>query len=149
MRLLIGGNGEVEEARVRATELGLLDSVEFLGWIDGERKSRLLSVADIFVLPSYYEGLPISLLEAMSWGIPIISTTVGGIPELVRDGTSGILIEPGDVHALAHALSTLAADGALRDRMGRAGRSQVAESFSRDVVLPRLEGLYSEVAGGG
>lgn len=146
MKLLIGGNGEVDEARARATELGLGDAVEFLGWVGGERKDELLAEADIFVLPSYNEGLPISLLEAMSWGIPVVSTTVGGIPELIRDGTDGVLIEAGDVPALTDALTRLAGNPALRARMGRAGRAQVADAFSREAVLPRLEALYAEVS---
>ena len=148
MKLLVGGNGEVEQARMRAAELGLGDSVEFLGWVGGDRKNELLAAADIFVLPSYNEGLPISLLEAMSWGVPVVSTTVGGIPELIRDGTDGYLIEAGDVPALARRLAELAGDPDLRRRMGRAGREQVAESFSREAVLPRLEQLYADISRG-
>ena len=148
MKLLVGGNGEVEQARMRAAELGLGDSVEFLGWVGGERKNELLAAADVFVLPSYNEGLPISLLEAMSWGVPVVSTTVGGIPELIRDGTDGFLIEAGDVPALTRSLVELAGDAALRERMGRAGRAQVMESFSREAVLPRLEQLYADISGG-
>jgi len=148
MKLLVGGNGEVDQARMRAAELGLGDSVEFLGWVGGDRKNELLAAADIFVLPSYNEGLPISLLEAMSWGVPVISTTVGGIPELIRDGTDGYLIEAGDVPALARRLAELAGDPDLRRRMGRAGREQVAESFSREAVLPRLEQLYADISRG-
>lgn len=148
MKLLIGGNGEVEQARMRAAELGLGDSVEFLGWVGGERKNELLAAADVFVLPSYNEGLPISLLEAMSWGVPVISTTVGGIPELIRDGTDGFLIQAGDVPSLTRSLVELAGDAALRERMGRAGREQVAEAFSREAVLPRLEQLYADISKG-
>ncbi len=148
MKLLIGGNGEVEQARARAAELGLADSVEFLGWVGADRRDELLAAADVFVLPSYNEGLPISLLEAMSWGVPVVSTTVGGIPELIRDGTDGFLLEAGDVPALARSLIELASDASLRERMGRAGREQVAEAFSREAVLPRLEQLYAEVSGG-
>lgn len=148
MKLLIGGNGEVDQARMRAAELGLGDAVEFLGWVGGDRKNELLAQADIFVLPSYNEGLPISLLEAMSWGVPVISTTVGGIPELIRDGTDGYLIEAGDVPALARRLTELAGDPDLRRRMGSAGREQVAESFSREAVLPRLEQLYADISRG-
>lgn len=147
MHLQIGGNGEVDEARARAAELGLSDHVEFLGWVGGEGKDALLASADIFVLPSYNEGLPISLLEAMSWEIPVVSTTVGGIPELIRDGEDGFLIEAGDVPALTRALERLAADPALRARMGLAGRRQVADAFSREAVLPRLERLYADISG--
>jgi len=133
---------------MRAAELGLGDAVEILGWVGGYRKNELLAAADIFVLPSYNESLPISLLEAMSWGVPVISTTVGGIPELIRDGTDGFLIEAADVPALTRALAELADDADLRERMGSAGRSQVAESFSREAVLPRLEQLYADISGG-
>jgi len=142
LRLIIGGNGEVEQAQARAAELKIEGHVEFAGWVSGEEKVRLLSRAHIYVLPSYNEGLPVSLLEAMSWQVPVISTRVGGIPEQVRDGVDGILIDAGDQVALSAAIVKLAKDATLRKKMGMAARNQVERNFSKQVVMPKLEELY-------
>lgn len=142
LRLIIGGNGEVEQARALAENLKLEGNVEFAGWVSGEEKVRLLSRAQIYVLPSYNEGLPVSLLEAMSWQVPVISTRVGGIPEQVRDGVDGFLIDAGNRVALSAAIVKLAKDAGLRGRMGAAARDQVERNFSKQVVLPKLEELY-------
>lgn len=145
-QLMVGGNGEVERCRQRIAELGLADRVELLGWVGGEAKQRLLAEADLFVLPSHHEGLPMSLLEAMSWGLPVVSTRVGGIPDLVREGDEGLLVEPGDVEGLAEALARLAASADLRRRLGAAGRQRVQSHFSATVALEALDRLYAECA---
>jgi glycosyltransferase involved in cell wall biosynthesis len=142
LRLVIGGNGEVDRARALAVELKIEDRVLFAGWVSGEEKVRLLRRAQIYVLPSYYEGLPVSLLEAMSWQVPVISTRVGGIPELVREGVDGLLIDAGDRDALSSAIIKLAQNANLRLQMGMAAREQVERNFSKQVVLPKIEELY-------
>lgn len=145
MRLLIGGNGEVTETLEAIHEYGLTDAVEMLGWVAGDAKETQLSIADVFVLPSYNEGLPISLLEAMSYGVPVISTRVGGIPELIRNGVDEYLIEAGDQEALEDRLGRLAADVELRHQMGEAARERVATGFSDAVVLPILEEIFMDI----
>ena len=144
--LRIGGDGEVDKARVLAHELGLESHVEFLGWVSGNAKNELLRDADIFVLPSYNEGLPVSILEAMSWGIPVITTTVGGIPELVEDHVNGFLISPGDRLALQSLLEQLACDSAIRYRIGSAARESIQRQYSKEIILPKLTALYEEHA---
>jgi len=119
--------------------------VSVLGWVSGDDKKKLLETGDIYALPSYNEGLPVSILEAMSWEIAVISTRVGGIPELVRDGTDGILINPGDVTALSQALMRLGKDKEFRQQLGRAARSQVETSYSRENVMPQLEAIYQSL----
>ena len=141
LRLTIAGNGEIEKARLSAAALGILDFVTFSGWIDGEAKNKLLEHSDIYVLPSYNEGLPVSILEAMSWGLPVISTDVGAIAELVRHDVDGLIVAAGAPDQLAKALLQLANSRELRLRMGKSGRQRVAATFSEDVVLPRLEWL--------
>ncbi len=91
----IGGNGETEKLKQLIKEYNIADIVKFEGWISGDKKIKLLQNSDIYILPSYNEGLPISILEAMSYSMPILSTTVGGIPEVV-DESNGILTEPGN-----------------------------------------------------
>jgi len=142
LRLIIGGNGDIDKAQALAMELEIDDHVVFAGWVGGEKKAELLRRAQIYVLPSYNEGFPVSLLEAMSWQVPVISTRVGGIPELVRDGVDGFLINPGDRSALSSAIVKLAQDAELRQKMGAAARKQVERNFSKSAVLPKLEELY-------
>ena len=95
----VGGNGETEKLQQRIKEYGLDNIVKFEGWVSGEKKQGLLRNTDVYILPSYNEGLPISILEAMSYSKPILSTTVGGIPEIV-DAGNGILIEAGNKEQL-------------------------------------------------
>jgi len=142
LRLVIGGNGDVDRARALAVELKIENSVVFAGWVNGEAKEDLLRRAQIYVLPSYNEGLPVSLLEAMSWQVPVISTRVGGIPELVREGVDGLLINAGDRTALSSAIIELAQNATLRQKMGIEARDQVERNFSKRVVLSKLEELY-------
>lgn len=145
LRLLLGGDGELDEVRARAAELGIADKVELLGWVRGEDKEQLLAMAVLYVLPSYNEGLPVSVLEAMAAGLPILSTPVGGIPEAVADGIEGFLIEPGDVQALAERLNHLLGDPELARRMGECARHKVEIAFSAAAVLPQIEAMYTEM----
>jgi glycosyltransferase involved in cell wall biosynthesis len=145
LHLILAGNGEVDRARALAVELGIQDRVEFAGWVAGEKKVELFQRAHIYVLPSHFEGLPVSLLEAMSWQLPVISTRVGAIPEVVRQGVDGLLLDAGDRVALASAIVELARSDALRRRMGVAARQRIEHGYSKEVVLPRLEALYGEL----
>jgi glycosyltransferase involved in cell wall biosynthesis len=145
MTLRIGGSGELEKAKQAAISQGIADSVEFLGWVVGDAKLKLLEEADVYVLPSFHEGLPVSILEAMSYGVPVLSTRVGGIPELVREGLDGFLVEAGKVDDLADRMARLAADAALRSAMGASGRERVQAHYSEAMVVPALEALYTEL----
>ncbi len=143
LKLMLGGDGEVDKVAERVRQLQLNGNVELLGWIGSERKAAELRDADVFVLPSYFEGLPMSVLEAMSAGLPVVTTPVGGIPEAVADGEHGFLVQPGDVPGLVDRLARLLEDQSLRQRMGRAGRQRVQEQFSVAAILPRLHSLYA------
>lgn len=149
LRLIIGGHGELDRARALARALGIAERVSFLGWIDGAAKAEALRQAHFYVLPSHNEGLPMSLLEAMAHGLPVISTRVGGIPELVRDGVDGLLVDAGDVHALAGAIIALAVDPARRRTLGASAYDRVAATYSEAAVLPRLQMLYDGLIGPG
>jgi glycosyltransferase involved in cell wall biosynthesis len=94
------------------------------------------------VLPSFAEGIPVALMEAMAMEIPCVSTTVMGIPELIESGKDGILVPPGNVDELAAALETLIADPALRQKIGKAGRFKVAEQFNLDINVPKLQRAF-------
>ncbi len=145
LRLTVAGSGDLEKAAQMAAALGITDAVTFTGWLDGDAKTSLLQRSDIYVLPSHSEGLPISILEAMSWGLPVVSTDVGSIAELVRHDTDGLLVPAGEPDLLARAIARLASSRELRVRMGQSGRHRVAEAFSEDALLPRLERLYGDL----
>lgn len=143
-RLVCAGDGDVETARELAHELGIGDRVEFPGWIGGAEKAELLSQAAAYVLPSSAEGLPMSLLEAMSAGLPIVSTPVGGIPEAVTHGKEGLLVPVGGEAQLAEAITQLLEDADLRTRMGEAARETFLSRFDTNVVIPKLETVYRQ-----
>ena len=103
--------------------------------------------ADILVLPSFMEGLPLVIIEAMALGKPVVSSGVAGIPELVRDGENGLLVPPSHWQALAEAMVTLAANGDLRERLGAAGRRAVEAEFSIDRAVRPLHALFSRGKG--
>lgn len=145
-RLVIGGNGQVEAAAALIADKTLGGQVSLAGWVDGRAKTELLETSGIYVLPSYNEGLPMSVLEAMAAGLAVVTTRVGGIPELITDGLDGVLLEPGDKAGLAAALDRLLTDGERRRDLARAGRRRVEEHYSDRVVLPLLHRIYGEVA---
>lgn len=145
VKLILGGDGDIDGTRADIDRLGLTQQVELPGWVSGAGKQALLQQSDILVLPSYTEGMPMSVLEAMAAGLPVVATRVGGISEAVSDGREGLLIEPGDVAALAEALDWLLLHEETRVRMGLAGRRKVAAMFSCDVAIPALEAIYDRL----
>jgi glycosyltransferase involved in cell wall biosynthesis len=123
--------------------LGLESAVEFLG--ERDDVPELLGKADVFVLSSHSEGLPISILEAMAAGLPVVASNVGGVPEVVVDGHTGLLVPPGDPQSLAEAIERLLEDPALSRRLGEAGQLRVAEHFSLAAVQQAHLELYRRV----
>ncbi len=144
LKLYIGGNGEIEHVKQLIKEYGIVDIVIFEGWVSGDKKIELLNKSDAYILPSYKEGLPISILEAMSYGMPIISTPVGGIPEIVSNGENGYLVEPGNKEDIYKAIMSLLNDADLRNRMGRISLSRVGEHLP-EYVEKQLETLYDSL----
>jgi glycosyltransferase involved in cell wall biosynthesis len=120
-------------------------NVEWGGWLDEQAKRERFAAAAVFVLPSISEGLPVALLEAMSWGRAIVATRMGGVPDVLDDGAEGLLVPPGDAAALAVALERLLGDAALRSRLGGAAARRAA-TMSEDEVWGRLDALYQELA---
>ena len=123
---LVGDGPERDWIERRIAELGLSGAVTITGYLSQSDVAAELARADIFVLPSFAEGVPVVLMEAMATGLPVVTTRIAGIPELVEHGVSGLVVPPGDVVGLTKALATLLADPALRDRMGTAGQAYVA-----------------------
>lgn len=141
--LLVGGDGETRQVQEKAGKLGISANVELLGWVNGPQKQDLFKRASVLVLPSYKEGLPMAVLEAMAEGIPVVATAVGGVPYAVRDGSEGLLVNAGDANTLARALIRLLADPALCREMSEAGWRRANELFSIPAVLKQVDALYA------
>lgn len=148
VHLTMAGHGQIEEAGKLVADLGLRESIAIHGWLDHEARDALLAEVHGFILPSHFEGLPMALLEAMSWGLAIIATPVGGIPDIVVDGENGLLVQPGDTAALAAAIKRIADDAALRQRLGGQARTSV-EPYSSAGYADGLIAIYRDVLPGG
>jgi len=146
VELLLGGEGDVASIEQAATKLpGLRAAIKLLGWVSGDAKRQAFDAADVFVLPSYIEGLPVAMLEAMSCGMPVVVTPVGSIPEVVTDRISGLLVAPQDVNALTAAMLSLVQEPGLAERLGQEGKAIFDRSFDAQVVCKQVEGLYAEL----
>ena len=143
VRLVCAGDGERIAVARYAERLGIADAVKFTGWVGPSGKRALLENAALFALPSYDEALPMSLLEAMSAGVPVITSPVGGIQEVVVDGVTGFLAAPGDTNTLERLIARVLADGALAARVGAAGRQSARLRYAPDRAIPRIEALYA------
>ena len=145
VELWAAGDGDLDGASKDAHERGIGSRVRILGWIGPTEKAKALSRAWIFCLPSYAEGLPMALLEAMGAGLPVVTTPVGGIPEAVTHGQEGYLVSPGNLGALKDALVRILADDDLRNHMAIAARHRVETTFSLAVMVQTLETVYTEL----
>jgi glycosyltransferase involved in cell wall biosynthesis len=129
-RATIAGDGAVEEARQQALAYGIGDRVELPGWVGGDTVAQLLSEADVLVLPSLAENLPVSVIEGMAAGLAVVTTPVGAVEDIITDGVTGLLVPPGTVDELTDALTRVVEDKSLRDRLGTAARAFHRERLS-------------------
>jgi glycosyltransferase involved in cell wall biosynthesis len=142
-KLVLGGTGDLEGVQQLAAQLEISDRLSCPGWLGPDRKSAALASSLIFLLPSYHEGMPMALLEAMSWGLPVIATPVGGIPQVIDHEVSGLLVAAGDIEGLARQIERLLADTALRERLGASARARIETDFSLRDALERLTAIYN------
>lgn len=145
--LLLGGDGEIEKVKHLLEENGVKGGVSFLGWVKGEEKDRLLKESSIFLFPSYNEGMPVALLEAMAYGLAIVTTNVGGIPQLIDHGMNGYICEPGDIQDMAEKVSELLQDDKKRAEFGSAARDKAVSHYSLEIHLQKLCDLYRKTLG--
>ncbi|MDV3125575.1 glycosyltransferase family 4 protein [Mycobacterium sp. 21AC1] len=136
IQVVLAGDGEVDEVRAFVDARNLRSVIDVVGWIDAPTRDSFLQMADIFVLPSYDEGLPMAMLEAMAHGVVPLTTPVGSIPEAVTDDIDGLLVSPGDAAALADGLQRLVQDRDLRTQLSAAARERAA---AFDVAAWRAE----------
>jgi glycosyltransferase involved in cell wall biosynthesis len=142
VELVMAGNGDLAAANQLIADLHLTDKITILDWLDAEQRDKLLATADAFILPSYHEGLPMSMLESMAWGLPVIVTPVGGIPEVIIDHQNGLLVKPGSQDQLVKAMQALIKDESLRLSLGAAGRNSV-KSLNIHDYMESLSTLYT------
>jgi glycosyltransferase involved in cell wall biosynthesis len=141
--VLAGDGPEKASLEAQARERGIGDRIIFLGYRSDI--PDLLAGCDLFVLPSIYEGLPLSILEAMAAERAVVATAVGGVPEAVLDGETGWLVPPGDPVALARAIQALLSNPLLAGRMGAAGKARVQREFSSSTMVQRITQTYEEL----
>lgn len=141
--LVVGDGGLRDDLRARVDRLGLTTRVHFLG--ARRDLGNLLAAVDLFVMPSLWEGLPLSMVLAMGAGLPVVATRVAGIPEVVRDEATGVLVPPADAPALGSALARLVSDSASRRTLGAAAAAFVRPRFGVDGYVDAVTGLYDRL----
>ncbi len=141
-RATIAGDGDLKTYLALATDLGIAGRVRFTGWLDQPECRRELANAQVLVQPSMYEGLPMSVLEAMAEGLTIVATPVGSVPDAITDGETGLLVPPGDDAALAGALARVIDDPTLRRNLGVGARSRWERQFDIAVYRERILDIY-------
>ncbi len=141
-RLIIAGNGELDQAKQLAETLKVARQVEFKGWVMGDEKAKLFREASVFCLSSYAEGFPMAVLDAWSCGIPVVSTPVGGLPDVLVDGENALLFQPGDVEALAEKLHQILSLEPLRKQLSAASLALSKGLFSMQTINDQLTALY-------
>ncbi|WP_235852791.1 glycosyltransferase family 4 protein [Mycobacterium interjectum] len=146
LRVTLAGDGEVEGVRAAVAAAGLGDTIQVVGWLDAAARDELLCAAHVFLLPSRDEGLPMALLEAMAYGLAPVTTTVGSIGEVVSDGVTGVVVQPGSPDQIAGALTALVTDDRLRERLGTAARARAGD-FGLQRWYDSLARLWTGLAG--
>lgn len=145
--IVFAGNGEIAEGKALAAQLGIAEQTVFLGWVRGEDKDRAFKEASVFCLPSYAEGFPMGVLDAWAYGLPVITTPVGGIPDIAEDSKNCLLFNPGDVDKLAEQMEWMMNSEELRADIATESSMLAKGLFSIEEVTKRLAMIYSQCAG--
>lgn len=144
-KVVFAGNGEVEKGKAISKELCIANQVEFLGWVSGEQKDRAFRESIIFCLPSYAEGFPMAVLDAWAYGLPVITTPVGGIPDVAKDGENMLLFNPGDIDALAKQMEKMIMNEVLRKSIAEESILLAQTTFNLNTINKQLENIYDEL----
>ncbi|WCO01641.1 glycosyltransferase family 4 protein [Psychroserpens ponticola] len=142
IQFIIGGDGEISRMHNFIKEEKLDELIKYVGWVSGEKKTDILQKSDIMILPSYNEGLPISLLEAMSYSMPIISTNVGGIPQILEDNYNGKIVNPGNETEIEEALKYYINNREVIKTHGK-NSYKIVEDYFPENVISNLKDIYS------
>lgn len=144
-QLFVAGNGDIDDLKSRCRELKIENNVSFLGWINNTEKKELLAKTDVVILPSYAEGLPMSILEAMSVGLPVITTPVGSVEDAITDHVHGLLVDPGNINGICSAINELVSDKEKREYLGSNAKLKFHQSFEVHVVAKKLAEYYTSL----
>lgn len=144
--LLFAGNGEIENGKQIAQELGIEKQVLWLGWVSGADKDRAFKEATMFCLPSYAEGFPMGVLDAWAYGLPVVTTPVGGIPDVAEDGKNMLLFNPGDINGLASCLQRLMDNSVLRRSISCESVKFANGMFNINTCNQKIENIYNELS---
>lgn len=142
VHLIMAGDGQMEQVKAAFSMKDLLPCVDFPGWVRGEEKRKLLQESAVFLFPTYYEGMPMAVLEAMSYGMGIVTTETGGIPKLIRHGENGYMEPPGELDLIAEDVITLLQDSGKCCCMGRQARAFARQQYSLNAHIQKLEQTY-------
>ena len=143
--IVFAGNGEIENGTTLAKELGIDSQTQFLGWISGKDKDKIFKEASIFCLPSYAEGFPMAVLDAWAYGLPVITTPVGGIPDIAKDGENVLLFQPGDCDKLAIQMDRMIKDNILRNHLTKQSIILSQTTFNIDTINKEIGILYKKI----
>lgn len=144
-RLKLAGNGEIEEGKRLASELGISDKIDFLGWINGDTKDEVFRHASVYCLPSYSEGFPMGVLDAWAYHLPVVTTPVGGIPDVAIDGENLLLFSPGEIASLSDVLSSVMGSETQRRSLMEASQSLSESKINIESICFNLSNIYSSV----
>lgn len=142
-KVVLAGNGEVKEARQLAKELGVTEQIVLPGWVNKEKKDRLFRRASMLCLSSYAEGFPMAVLDAWAYALPVVTTPVGGLPDVLTDGENAFLFEPGNAEQLAEKMEMLFRDESLRVRMSEESYALAQGPFSLHKISEDISSLYN------
>lgn len=143
--LSFAGNGEIDRAKQIASNLGILDKVTFHGWLSGDDKKDLFSITSIFCLPSYAEGFPMAVIDALSYGIPVITTPVGGLPDLLDNNYNVLFFTPGNVEELHCTLQNVVNDDSLKLLLSNNGFKIANDTFNIISIARKIDELYQQL----
>lgn len=144
-KLVFAGNGELNLALQSISKNKIGQQVQLLGWVSGTVKAEAFTRASVFCLPSYAEGFPMAVLDAWAYGLPVVCTPVGGLPEIVQDGVNALLFDCGDIDTLAMQLDRIMSDSALRQSISEQSSSLAQNVFDQFVIGKQIDELYHEL----
>ena len=145
IKILMAGDGEIQKAKDIIKKENIEDSIEILGWINNKQKEEYLKSSDFYILPSYDEGMPMSVLEAMSYSLPVITTDVGGIPEIVQMKKNGIIVKPGNNDEIKNAIKKIIENNEFRKKISENAYETIFEKFNFKHYEEFLDKLYKQI----
>ncbi len=143
-KLFVGGDGETDKLTSVIADNNLQNLVEYIGWVSGEKKEEMFLKSHVYILPSYNEGLPIAILESMSYGLPIVSTNIGGTPEVLFEGVNGYIFTPGDKARIKEIIREIVNNPADLQRMGKESLN-IVKNYFPDAVEKKLVSVYKKL----